>query len=259
MHQQRALLSESFPAGVADEGPLLAVQGAVHLQVSSLREALAAHFTAECPSARVDELVAAQVGRHAEALAAVVAAEGLLAGVDTAMHRQAAPAGEANPTLLAGVRALTCVCPQMSSEAALLAEGCAADTAAERLQASVNGQLVHMDAAAGCESFLACGTYEWFVCQVNPAVCRQVAAPGELLPAVVTFELFCFLTLQSVLSEAASRGQCLATGRACDWQAECLVLPEVAAGAEHLSAVGTPVRAFSVVHGLLVHSDTALS
>lgn len=263
VHQQRAALSEALPTGVADEGPLAAVHGAVHLQVSGLREAAAAHVTAERAVARVDEPMAPQVGRHAEALPAGVAAEGLLSGVDTAVHRQAAPAGESVPTVLAGVRPLTRVRPQVSPEAALLAECLPADAAGERPQSSVDGQLVDVDAAACGESFLTCWTFKRFLLQVDSLVCRQVAVFGELLPALCAPELLaCFLTGQSVLSEEAPRRQRLAAGRTCECVAGAppagrLVRPEVAAGAEHLPAVRTPVGPLLVVHSELVDSDAA--
>lgn len=86
VQQQRPALSEALPAGVADERPLAAVRGAVHLKVSCLLEAASTHFTAECPQAGVDQPVAAQIGRHAETLPAGVAGEGLLPSVNSAVH-----------------------------------------------------------------------------------------------------------------------------------------------------------------------------
>lgn len=243
MRQQRAALSEAFTAGVADERPLLTMDGAVNLQVSGLGEAAAAHVTAECPQTRVNELVAAQVGRQAEALPTGVAAEGLLTGVDALVNHQAAPAGEADPALLARVRPLTCMRSQVSSEAALLTEGCVADAAGEWSQASVDGQLVHVDAVACGESLFAYGTGERFVCQVNPAVRRQVAAFGELLPALATADLLCFVTR---LSETTTRRAPLT---------QCL---EVTAGLKPLSTVRTAVGAAAPVCGELVLRDAAL-
>lgn len=132
--------------------------------------------------------MAAQVGRHAEALPAGVTAEGLLTGVDAAVDRQAAPAGETVSTLLAGMRALTCVCPQVSPKATLLAEHLPADTAGERPQPRVHGQLVDVDAAARGESFGTRRTLERFVRQVDSLMCQQVTASGELLSALRTPE-----------------------------------------------------------------------
>lgn len=207
--------------------------------------------------------MAPQVGRHVEALPAGVAAERLLSGVDAAVHRQAAPAGERVPALLASVRPLTRVRPQVSREAAALAEGLPADAAGERLQSSVDGQLVDVDAAACGETFLTGGTFEGFVLQVDSAVRRQVTVFGELLPALCTPEpVVCLLTGEPVLSEAAPRHQRLATGRTGERlsvapPAGRQVRPEVAAGAEHLAAVRTPVGPLLAVHGELVDSDAA--
>lgn len=192
-----------------------------------------------------------------------MAAEGLLSRVHAAVHRQAAPAGETVPALLAGVRPLTCVRPQVSSEAAALAEALPAEAAGERLQSTVDGQLVDVDAAARGEAFLTCGTFEGFVLQVDSLVSRQVAVFGELLPAFCTPEPAArLLTGESVLSEAAPRRQRFATGRtrerlAAGPPAGCLVCPEVAAGAEHLAAVRAAVGPLPAVHGELVHGDAA--
>lgn len=181
------------------------------------------------------------------------------------MHRQAAPAGEAVAALLAGVRTLTCVRPQVNPEAALLAERLPADAAAERLQASVDAPLVDVHAAARGEPFLARGTFEGFVGQVNSQVCGQVAVFGELLPALRTPELVVrFPTRQSVSSEAARRRQRLPAGRAGERRRAALpvgrlVRAQVAPRAEHLPAVRTAVGALLAVHGELVDSDAALS
>lgn len=259
VQQQRAALSEALATGVADERPRVTVHGVVHLQVSGLREAAAAHVAAERPAARVHEAVAAQVGGHAEALPAGVAAERLLSGVDTAVDRQAAPAGETVPALLAGVRPLTCVRPQVSSEAALLAERPPADAAGERLQASVDRQLVDVEPAACGEPSLTDRTFKGFVAQVDSAVSRQVTVFGELLPALCTPKLpVCPLTGETVLSEAASRRQRLSAHRTLEREAAgLLVRPQVAAGAEHLPAVRTPERPLLVVDGPLMDSDAA--
>lgn len=91
------------------------------------------------------------------------------------MHRQAAAAGETLPALLAGVAPLTRVRPQVSAEAAALAEGLLTDAAAERTQASVHGQLVDVHAAACGEAFVTRGTFEGFDLQVDSPVGRQAA------------------------------------------------------------------------------------
>lgn len=207
------------------------------------------------------EAVAAQVGRHAEALPAAVAAKGLLSSVHATVHQKAAAAGEAIPTLLAGVGALTCVGPQVSGEATPLAECLPTDAAGERLQTSVDGQLVDADAAARGEAFRTGRTFKGFVPQVDSLVSREVTGFRELLPALRTPELpVCPLTRQSVLSQAASRRQCLTAGRTCERDtAGCPVRPEVAAGAEHLPAVRTPVRSLLVVDSELMDSDAAAS
>ncbi len=153
--------------------------------------------------------------------------------------------------------------PQVSPEAALLAECLPADAAGERLQSSVDGQLVDVDAAARGESFLTRRAFKRFLLQVDSLVCGQVAVFGELLPALCTPELLvCFLTGQSVFSEAAPRRQPLATCQTRECLAGAppaghLVRPEVAAGAEHLPAVRTPVGPLLVVHSELVDSDAA--
>lgn len=205
VQQQRAALPEAFPAGVADECPPCIVCGAMHLQMCGLCEASVAYVTAERPEAQMDEVVAPQVGRDAEALPTGVAAEGLLSGVDATVHRQAAPAGEAAPTLLAGVWTLTCVRPQVSCEAALLAERLPADAAGERLQSSVDSQLMDIHAAVRGEAFATVWTFIGFVLQVDLLMSRQVPTFGELFPTLCTSELLVqHRTPQLVPSQAAS-------------------------------------------------------
>lgn len=161
------------------------------------------------------------------------------------------------------MRPLTRVGPQVTFEAALLAESLSADAAGEWLQPSVDRQLVDVNAALCGESFLTCWTFEGFFLLMDFAVCRQVAEFRKRFPTLFTAELLlCFLTAQSVLGEAAPCSEHLSTGRAPEGPrvpppAGHLVCPEVAAGAEHLPTVRAPVGPLLVVHGELVDSDTA--
>lgn len=153
------------------------------------------------------------------------------------------------------------MCSQVSCEAAPLTERLSADAAGERLQSSVDGQLVGVDAAACGETFPTGRTFKGFVLEVYSLVSRQVTMFRKLLPTLCTAELpVCPLARQSVLSQAASCCQCLTTGQTCERDtAGCLVRPEVAACAEHLPAVGTPVRSLLLVDSELMDSDAAAS
>lgn len=87
-----------------------------------------------------------------------------------AVNTQAAAAGEVVATLLTCVRPLAGMCAQMHPEAGLLAERFPACTAGEWPQASVDGQLVHVDAAAGGEAFPTGGAGVRFFLPVDPQV-----------------------------------------------------------------------------------------